>query len=930
MEMNSPKKYPQLRKSWLQFFLILSVTFIPFFLIYNFLGIFKLESIEYRNKKLLNKAKLEAGFIQSNLNQKHVISKALKEYSQKINFFLKRRNLNSNLASKIQRKFLNQFPKSSQVIWFNEKLNQIIASPDKSPPAIRAWQALLRIVLDRPEASKIDEKIANSLVKTNVSGLLSSDFMVRALAEPLEIIYEKERIYLSILEIGNNSSKSHGYAILLIPSDRAKKDWHIKRALRVAKKQGIIAGAFHVNTSLSDDQSSISENLMHGLYKHHIAGQKYIFISNALYYTTFFNEDPELFVAIKTSLKDQNSLLAPQSIENARKLLFPAFFLMAISLFFLRKKAYQFSLRAKLSIVSASVVCIPLSAIIILGIIQSAQIELENERTLLRRHEAKITQIEKFVSDEFLKLENQINKDFFEKPESFSSQTQVVDKLFSTLKNKGCIIATLFKKNGEVVCHSDFNMGMAKERTSYFLAFFEKRMKKNGFDIKKIKETTKLPVPFRLKRFKYLPTFQHDLEGKMINFEISGVKTHIFTNFIKNKSEEVIGYVCVEIDRNRLVSSFLESAIKNQSKANERFFLKSTFFKGVNFLPANNQIQQMLDLINISGNRFSQRINHKGTKYGVYGRPLRGMQTGIVSVLKETKTGFFQLFDFRNFIILLIAMAIANSFIVFNLLQNYFLKPISQLYIAVKEISLGAFEKNKPLTVNGDELGELCQDFTDMAKKLKEKQSMQSYLHTNLVTEVSTTPEASVSKKNVTILFAGIRNFSAIEKALSPERSVEIMNIFLETCETSVKNFGGEIDKYIGDTAMAVFFHEMPTESSEAAIKSAQLISIKISENKELKSLAEFSFGIGISNGEVISGHIGSLNKRLDYTIIGDPVNIAARLEKLSGKSPDNFSILVSESVYANTKKHFEFTRLPEIKLKGKNKNLNLFEVKNG
>ncbi|MCL2255082.1 MAG: ion transporter [Lachnospiraceae bacterium] len=151
--------------------------------------------------------------------------------------------------------------------------------------------------------------------------------------------------------------------------------------------------------------------------------------------------------------------------------------------------------------------------------------------------------------------------------------------------------------------------------------------------------------------------------------------------------------------------------------------------------------------------------------------------------------------------------------------------------------------------------------------------------------------------KEVTLLFVDIRGFTAFSEANPPEKVVEMVNRYLNLTSRSIQEFGGTIDKYIGDATMAVFNAPNDLENhSLCAVKAAWAMkqgSITLKEEILRDFGVDLQFGIGINCGEAIVGNMGS-DFRMDYTVIGDTVNTAARLESNAGKG----QIIISEAVY--------------------------------
>ena len=173
------------------------------------------------------------------------------------------------------------------------------------------------------------------------------------------------------------------------------------------------------------------------------------------------------------------------------------------------------------------------------------------------------------------------------------------------------------------------------------------------------------------------------------------------------------------------------------------------------------------------------------------------------------------------------------------------------------------------------------------------------------------------SKKIVTSLFVDIRGFTAMSEKMRPERVVSFLNKYLEMLTDIVFDHGGTLDKYVGDEIMATYNVPLDQEDHAlAAVKTA------IDMQKASKNLGKIKYGIGINTGPAVVGNIGG-KKRLDYTVIGDSVNLAARL---CSACPGD-KILISDHTYKLVKNKVRVKALTPIMVKGKVKPIKIYEV---
>jgi len=177
------------------------------------------------------------------------------------------------------------------------------------------------------------------------------------------------------------------------------------------------------------------------------------------------------------------------------------------------------------------------------------------------------------------------------------------------------------------------------------------------------------------------------------------------------------------------------------------------------------------------------------------------------------------------------------------------------------------------------------------------------------------------TRKNVTVLFIDLRGFTAISDQEPPEEVIVMLNDYLQLCTESIFNHQGTLDKFMGDGVMAFFGAPLEMEDhTEKAVQAA--LEIKQKAMKVLQNQNKVMFGMGMDCGEVIVGNIGS-KRRLDYTVIGEVVNLAARLE--SQAKPNQ--ILVSQAIHEKIKHHCSSRYLGMREIKGKAKPIPVYEI---
>jgi adenylate cyclase len=177
-----------------------------------------------------------------------------------------------------------------------------------------------------------------------------------------------------------------------------------------------------------------------------------------------------------------------------------------------------------------------------------------------------------------------------------------------------------------------------------------------------------------------------------------------------------------------------------------------------------------------------------------------------------------------------------------------------------------------------------------------------------------------VMSREVTVLFSDIRDFTAISERLTPENVVAMLNEYHDRMVEAVFRNGGTLDKFIGDGIMAYF--GAPLDDPEHALKAVRCAVEMLDELASInvlrrgRSEAPLRIGIGIHTGRVVVGDIGSPTRRLEYTAIGDAVNLAARIEGLT--KLHGVQLLVSESTRSQVGDAFDWQAAPAVPVKGK------------
>lgn len=215
------------------------------------------------------------------------------------------------------------------------------------------------------------------------------------------------------------------------------------------------------------------------------------------------------------------------------------------------------------------------------------------------------------------------------------------------------------------------------------------------------------------------------------------------------------------------------------------------------------------------------------------------------------------------------------------------------------------------------------------AKRSVEK-AFSKYVAPQVVDEISKGGEYELKlggeNRNVAVLFVDIRGFTPLSESLEPEQVVDILNGYLALTTASIFRHGGTLDKFIGDATMAVFNAPFDTDDYiYKAVLTAWDI-VQGGNRIEKEYLARYGkhvgFGVGINCGPAVVGNIGC-DFRMDYTVIGDTVNTAARLEANAPRG----TVYISEYVYERVKNRITVEEVGEIPLKGKSKGVFVYSI---
>ncbi len=287
----------------------------------------------------------------------------------------------------------------------------------------------------------------------------------------------------------------------------------------------------------------------------------------------------------------------------------------------------------------------------------------------------------------------------------------------------------------------------------------------------------------------------------------------------------------------------------------------------------------------------------------------------------------------RNMVIALTAFFMYLSVILTYLVGNYIVNPLLFLRMNVRKISdiLASMIKGEArissttLVYNDcvnsrDEIKSLSTEINDMVTVMR---GIIPYISASTLRQAEK-GTASSTQKELAFLFTDIRGFTTLCEGRAPDEVVGILNSYLDLETEIILTNKGDVDKFVGDEMMAFF--EGPNKEVNACRAAMQIrhAMMEEKERREKEGLPVVSIGIGINTGPVVFGSVGARD-RMDFTSIGDTVNLAARLEG-ANKAYGSKSI-ITEAVYNEVKDQFLCRELDFIAVKGKNEPVRIYEI---
>ncbi len=286
------------------------------------------------------------------------------------------------------------------------------------------------------------------------------------------------------------------------------------------------------------------------------------------------------------------------------------------------------------------------------------------------------------------------------------------------------------------------------------------------------------------------------------------------------------------------------------------------------------------------------------------------------------------LFNLTLFLLLAaLAVAVLLSFLVSTSIIN----PVKKMERAMVKVQKGDLSASARVSAN-DELGILAQSFDQMIEGLRDRERIKETFGRFVTPEIAQAilenpPVLGGENTEVSVLFSDVRNYTAICEQLSPGRVIALLNDYFAHMVEAVEKHNGLVYQFVGDGIMAVFgapvkLADHPTHCVLSALDMLDALDRFNAEGGE--GAPHLRIGIGINTGPVVAGIIGT-EQRMEYRVVGDSVNLAARIEALNKDLRTD--VLISGATAAQLRQGFPLKRFPPIRVKGKEEPIEVYEV---
>ena len=305
--------------------------------------------------------------------------------------------------------------------------------------------------------------------------------------------------------------------------------------------------------------------------------------------------------------------------------------------------------------------------------------------------------------------------------------------------------------------------------------------------------------------------------------------------------------------------------------------------------------------------------------------------TRVMAVLQRSLADELAPYEnLRRYLLGLFGAGLAVSALAAVLIARGVTRPVLDLARGVRRIAAGDYAGRVEIA-HKDEIGQLAEAFNAMAEGLQERERVRSLLgkvvSPAIAEELLSHPiELGGEERELTVLFADVRNFTQLCEGAAPAAVLALLNRYLTRVSEVIEARGGVVDKYVGDAVMALFGAPLACEDHAArAVRTALGMRDALGQlNAEFRAEGRpaIGIGIGVNTARVVAGNMGS-ETRMNYTVIGDGVNLASRLESLTRTL--GVAVIVSEATRLAAPE-FVYRELDCVRVKGKRQAVSVWE----
>jgi adenylate cyclase len=336
-------------------------------------------------------------------------------------------------------------------------------------------------------------------------------------------------------------------------------------------------------------------------------------------------------------------------------------------------------------------------------------------------------------------------------------------------------------------------------------------------------------------------------------------------------------------------------------------------------------------MTNPNPNAQTDFTDDRGVRYlGSFSRI--GFSDGAVISLIKEDVAFAMVYKIQRIIFWLTGIVLSAAFLINLFFSRTFTRPIRTLTDASKKIRDGQYDV-EIRSASKDELGLLTESFRDMAHGLAEreriKEAFGKFVNRQMADIVMNSDvKLGGERRDVAVFFSDIRSFTEMSEKMEPEDCVGFLNSYMSRMVSCVHRTRGIVDKYIGDAIMAIWGVPVSTgDDAFNAVNAALMMRdnlIELNKTRGTPNRPLIRIGVGIHFGPVLAGQIGS-EDRMEYTVIGDTVNLASRIESLNKAFLTD--ILITEETADLVDERIRLHPMDKIKVKGKRKPLQIYAV---